>query len=106
MWISADGSMIGSMEKPESKAQTTLAQLGALRVKGPARYRIVVGKRLSPTWSDRLAGMEITPIDEAPSQATGTRLEGIIEDQAQLSGVLNTLHDMGFPLLSVEILDE
>ncbi len=94
------------MDKPDPKTQTTLAKHPAFRAKGPARYRILLGKRLSPTWSDRLAGMEITPIDEAPSQATGTRLEGIIEDQAQLSGVLNTLHDMGFPLLSVEILDE
>ncbi len=106
MWISAYGSMIGFMEKPESKAQTTLAQLGAFRGKGPARYRIVVGKYLSVIWSDRLAGMEIRPVDEVSSQAPVTQLEGLIQDQAQLSGVLNTLYDMGFPLLSVEALEK
>ncbi len=67
------------MEKPESKAQTTLAQLGAFRGKGAARFRIVVGKRISPTWSDRLAGMEIKQVDEALSQAPATRLEGLIQ---------------------------
>jgi len=65
-----------------------------------------VGKWLSPDWSDRLAGMEITPGEEDPSQATVTRLEGIIQDQAQRLGLLNTLYDLRFPLLNVEILEE
>ncbi len=73
---------------------------------GPARYRILVGKRLSPTWSDRLAGMEIKPVNEDPSQLSVTQLEGILQDQAQLSGILNALHNMGFPLLSVQALEE
>ncbi len=94
------------MDKPEPIAQAILAQHHAFRGKGPARYRIVVGKRLSPTWSDRLAGMEITPGKTDPSQATVTRLEGIIQDQAQLSGVLNTLCDMGFLLACIEVRNE
>ena len=94
------------IDKPDPNTQTTLAKHPAFRGKGPARYRIVVGKRLSPTWSERLAGMEITPVGKAPSRATVTRLEGIIKDQAQLPGVLNTLYDMGVPLLSVEILED
>lgn len=93
------------MDKPDTKAQTTVAQDPAFRGKGPARYRIVVGKHLSPTWSDRLAGMEITPGETDSAQSTMTRLEGILQDQAQLSGVLNTLYDMGLPLLSVEVLE-
>lgn len=92
------------MEKPES--QDVAVQNAALRWKGPARYRIVVGKRLSPNWSERLAGMEITPGEEDPSNATVTRLEGMIQDQAQLLGLLNTLNDLGFPLLKVDAVEE
>jgi hypothetical protein len=94
------------MENHESKDQTTTAPNADYQWKGPARYRIVVGKRLSLDWSGRLAGMEIMPGNEARSQAPVTRLEGILRDQAELSGVLNALYDTGFPLLSVEILDE
>ncbi len=94
------------MGNPEYNAQTTAVQHVSLRGKGPARYRIVVRKWLSQIGSDRLAGLEIKQSSEESSQAMTTRLEGIIHDQAQLAGVLNALYDMGFPLLSVEILEE
>ncbi len=102
----ADGAMVGPMDKSQSKPQANAAQQVSPRWKGSARYRIVVGKQLSPTWSDRLAGMEITTGEEHPSQAMVTRLEGVIQDQAQLSGLLNALYDMGLPLLSVETLED
>ncbi len=93
------------MDKPDTKAPTIMSQHPAFPGKGPARYRIVVGKYLSPTWSDRLAGMEIAPGETDSAQSTLTRLEGVLQDQAQLSGVLNTLYDLGLPLLSVEVLE-
>jgi hypothetical protein len=34
-----------------------------------------------------------------------TILTGAFQDQAELAGVLNTLYDLGLPLLSVECLD-
>lgn len=55
----ADGTRVDSMDKSQSKPRTTAAQHVSPRWMGTARYRIVVGKRLSPTWSDRLAGMEM-----------------------------------------------
>lgn len=94
------------MEKSDPVSKIKTSRFSNISVKGPTRYRIVVGKPLSPTWSDRLAGLVITPDSEATSSTTTTCLEGVIQDQAQLSGVLNTLYDMGLPLLSVEAVED
>lgn len=75
------------------------------RFDGPARYRIVVGKNLSQVWADRVGGMEITSFLQQSDQQKMTKLEGVIVDQAQLSGILNTLNDFGFPLISVQVLE-
>ena len=67
----------------------------------PCRYQILVRGTLDAGWSDRLGGMAIstTPqVDGAPA----TRLLGELADQSALVGVLNTLHDLGLPLVSVE----
>ena len=40
-----------------------------------------------------------------PDEAPVTVLTGRFVDQAALAGVLNTLYDMGFPLLKVERLE-
>jgi hypothetical protein len=45
--------------------------------------------------------MSIT-VRQAASQQPVTTLTGEVIDQASLLGVLNTLYDMGFPLLRVE----
>ncbi len=69
--------------------------------KKPAVYRIRVQGQLEDSWSERLAGMIITVKlheDEKPV----TTLEGLLTDQAALSGVLNTLYDLHLPVLSVE----
>jgi len=68
----------------------------------PLTYRIVVGGRLDASWSDRLAGMLITPHTTGGSSEQ-TRLVGPIRDQAELSGVLNTLYDLRLCLLRVEV---
>ena len=67
----------------------------------PGRYRIRVEGRLSASWADRLGEMTIT-VRQATSQQPVTTLTGEVIDQAALMGVLNTLYDMGFPLLKVE----
>jgi hypothetical protein len=67
----------------------------------PGRYRIRVHGRLSASWASRLGEMSIT-VRQAASQQPVTTLTGEVIDQASLLGVLNTLYDMGFPLLRVE----
>ena len=67
----------------------------------PAVYRIRVQGQLDASWSDRLAGMTIT-VDSENEQKPVTTLEGLLTDQAALSGILNTLYDLHLPVLSVE----
>ena len=72
---------------------------------GPATYRIVVQGVVSPDWGSRLAGMEITTVGRGDLAAHST-LEGPIRDQAELSGVLETLYGLHLPILSVETVEE
>jgi hypothetical protein len=56
-------------------------------------------------WSDRFGEMTVrreTTADELKI----TILDGLLPDQAALSGVLNTLYDLHLPLLNVECIDE
>lgn len=69
-----------------------------------ASYIIRIQGRLDPSWSDRLGEVAIETEDHA-GKATITVLSGRFVDQAALAGVLSTLYDLGFPLLSVECVD-
>ncbi len=69
----------------------------------PARYRITVVGNLDTSWSSRLSGMSITIIGVS-GRKTLTTLEGRIVDQSALNGVITTLNDLHYPLLSVEYL--
>ena len=66
----------------------------------PSTYRIRVEGHLGEGWSDRMGGMHIVTARQADGQVV-TTLCGQA-DQAALSGVLNSLYDLGFCLLSVE----
>jgi hypothetical protein len=70
----------------------------------PAMYRIHIRGSLDSSWSERLAGMTITTTGGRDTPET-TVLEGRLLDQSALAGVLNTLHDLGLPLISVDCLD-
>jgi hypothetical protein len=72
---------------------------------GPATYRIVVQGSLGKEWSDRLAEMEITTTSRG-EKTPHTTLLGPIRDQAELSGVLGTLHGLHLTILKVETVDE
>ena len=77
-----------------------------LKLWTPANYRIEVEGEVPESWSDRLGGMRITRRKRA-DQSTVTTLTGRVRDQAELSGVLNTLYELHLPILSVEsITDE
>jgi hypothetical protein len=72
---------------------------------GPAVYRIVVQGTLRSDWSDRLAGMAITSVSPT-GRSPQTTLAGRLRDQAELSGVLDTLYSLHLPILKVEQVEE
>jgi hypothetical protein len=72
---------------------------------GPATYRIVVKGELGPEWSDRLGGLAMTTT-ERTGESPHTVLVGRIRDQAELSGVLETLYSLHLPILRVEQVED
>ena len=67
----------------------------------PACYRIVVqGCMDEQKWSGRLGSMRVVSQKEDDQQAI-TILNGEVQDQAALMGVLNTLYQMRMNILSV-----
>ena len=69
----------------------------------PGYYRIEVQGHLSQDWFDRFGAMQV---DEYSQEADDdvTVLQGRVSDQAQLSGILNTLYELHLPLLAVKYL--
>ena len=76
-----------------------------VRFEGPARYRIVIRGFLDERMSDCLAGMRITS-ESWGDQKPVSSLVGRLMDQAELSGVLNTLYEMHLAILSVEFVGD
>ena len=74
------------------------------RMHTPAIYTICVVGELDDKWSGRLGGMTISKSQGADREWV-TKLSGRLADQAALFGVLSTLYDMHFPLLSAECSD-
>ncbi len=70
----------------------------------PGRYRILVQGLLSQNWSDRFGAMDVLT-RSAEVSSDMTVLQGYVSDQAELSGILNTLYELHLPLLSVQYLD-
>jgi hypothetical protein len=66
-------------------------------------YRIRVRGELPGKWSDRMGGMRVT-IDRSRPLAPETILVGPLRDQAALAGVLASLCDLHFMVLSLETL--
>ncbi len=70
----------------------------------PAVYKIEIQGILDKNWSDYYGGMTIE-YEGDPKQNAKSILKGILADQSALIGVLNSLHDIGYPILSVEYLE-
>ena len=70
----------------------------------PVTYRIEVEGHLNESWSECLAGMHITT-RKKPDQTVVTTLIGRLRDQAELTGVLNSLHDLHRPIVKVEVVN-
>jgi hypothetical protein len=68
----------------------------------PAVYQIRVQGFLDASWADRMRGVDIQ-VQDLPNEAPVTLLIGHFVDQSALAGVLSTLFDLGYPLLSVEV---
>ena len=68
------------------------------------RYRIRIHGHLDTSWSERLGDLIITRAYTKHKQPM-TILAGSLLDQAALSGVLNTLHELNYELISVENLN-
>ncbi len=67
----------------------------------PGTYHIVIAGHLHADWSERLGCMVITNEENAAGEVK-TILHGVLTDQSALLGVLNTIYDLGYPLLFVE----
>jgi hypothetical protein len=70
----------------------------------PATYRISILGTLDKQWSDYCGGMSIEHqsfLDQYPV----TILTGQLTDQSALVGVINSLYDLGCPIISVECVE-
>jgi len=77
----------------------------AARFSDPGNYRIEVQGHLRPDWSDRFGAMRMFSLPP-DTDSTVTVLQGHVSDQAELAGILNTLHELHLPLLSVQYLGD
>jgi hypothetical protein len=62
----------------------------------PRAYEVRVQGRLEPRWSTWFDGFTLTPGADGTTVLTGTAV-----DQAALHGLLQSLRDLGLPLVSV-----
>jgi hypothetical protein len=69
-----------------------------------ALYRISILGNLDENWSDYCGGMMIEHECD-PKRNPMTILTGRLADQSALIGVLNSLHDIGYPIVSVECVE-
>lgn len=72
-------------------------------MQGPAVYRVRVEGHVPLHCSSQLMGMNITTSNDSNDEIT--ILVGRLPDQAALSGILNTLYEKQYPVLSIECLE-
>ena len=70
---------------------------------GAAVYRIKVQGHVPLDWSELLMGMNITPSDTDGRHFS--TLVGRLPDQAALAGLLQSLYEKQYPIISVECLE-
>lgn len=74
-----------------------------LKLWTPATYRIEIEGDLEESMSDRLGGLRISK-HQREDQTMVTILIGRVRDQAELTGILNSLYEMHLPILLVDIM--
>ena len=71
----------------------------------PGQYRVEIHGQLEPKWSERIGSMQV--ISPSPERGNGVIiLQGPVNDQAELAGILNTLYELHLSLLSVHRLKD
>jgi hypothetical protein len=65
----------------------------------PARYQLLVDGHLDTHWSAHLDDLALAWQEDGT-----TTLTGLIEDQAQLHGLLAKIRDLGLTLISMKVL--
>jgi hypothetical protein len=71
----------------------------------PGIYAIQVVGAVDESWSDRLGGMTLMPSQtEGERPKTVTVLIGLLEDQAALFGILDTLYQNRYPIVYLKYL--
>jgi hypothetical protein len=76
-----------------------------LKICAPATYHIEVEGVIGKSLADRFGAMRLTTRTRKDNSIV-TILVGGVRDQAELSGVLNSLYDYHLPILSVKLLDD
>ena len=76
-----------------------------VRFSGPGCYRIEIEGSLGASWSGRFGDMQVSSSRSKDGSAV-TILDGRVRDQAELAGILNALHQLHLPLLSVKRIEE
>ena len=88
-----------------SKTRLNKRMSKAARFSDHGNYRIEVQGHLRPDWSDRFGAMRIV-LPPLVADSAVTVLQGHVSDQAELAGILSTLHELHLPLLSVQYLGD
>jgi hypothetical protein len=70
----------------------------------PATYKITIQGTLDKHLSAYYSGMTMEHRSD-PKRDAMTILTGLLKDQSALMGVLNSLHDTGYPILLVECIE-
>jgi hypothetical protein len=80
-------------------------QMSLFHFSAPGYYRIEVKGHIPPDWSNRLGAMQLFyPSPKSNNEVT--LLQGMVSDQAELAGILNSLYELHLSLLSVQCLGD
>ena len=88
--------------KVKAKAWNSMLPIVDITRDSPATYQIVIKGYLEQSWSNRVGDISIR-VQSRPGEPEVTVITGEFQDQAALAGALTQLYDLGFPLLSVEV---
>lgn len=78
-----------------------LDQFSLLPMDTPATYRICISGCLESDYAERYWGMTSSAVQEE-GEPEQTVLLGEVADQAALVGIINTLYNQGYAVLTVE----
>jgi hypothetical protein len=67
-------------------------------------YRVCVAGTIPDSWANRLGGLQVVR-EGGDGSSDQTLLMGAVRDQAEVLGILNTLHELRLTLLLVEAVD-